>query len=123
MAKRNFKEIIKAREERKVRVQKTNFYDLVKYPVNTEKTSQILAQTDNKINSGGTHTFIVDIKAEKPTIKAAVESIFNVEVASVNVIKVKPKAAKRGKYQGFKAGYKKAYVTLTKDSAPIKTAE
>lgn len=123
MKKTNFKQIIQAREARKIRVAKTNFYDLVKYPVNTEKTGVLLAQTDQKTNVGGTYTFIVDVKAEKPTVKAAIQSIFGVEVASVNIIRVKPKAAKRGKYTGFKAGYKKAYVTLTKNSQPIKTAK
>jgi large subunit ribosomal protein L23 len=102
-----------------------NYYDLIKYPVHTEKTSKLTAGELDGIEAGrsavgATYTFIVDKKASKDVIKAAVEKVFEVKVASVNTLVVKPKSARRGKYTGFKAGYKKAFVTLTKDSAEIK---
>ncbi|MEQ0489478.1 50S ribosomal protein L23, partial [Anaerococcus murdochii] len=45
--------------------------------------------------------------------------VFDVKVASVNTISVKPKSKRVGKYTGTKSGYKKAIVTLTEDSKTI----
>ncbi len=62
--------------------------------------------------------FIVDQNASKPDIARAVEAIYkekNIKVTRVNTIRVKPKAAKRGRGRGragHKAGFKKAVVTL-----------
>ncbi|MCK1254509.1 50S ribosomal protein L23 [Streptococcus uberis] len=65
------------------------------------------------------YTFEVDSRAHKLLIKQAVEAVFDVKVASVNTISVKPKSKRVGKYTGTKSGYKKAIVTLTEDSKTI----
>ncbi|ABB39052.1 Ribosomal protein L25/L23 [Oleidesulfovibrio alaskensis G20] len=57
--------------------------------------------------------FFVNPRANKIEIKKAVESVFNVKVAGVNVVTRKPQArTKHGRVTGQTAGYKKAYVTL-----------
>jgi large subunit ribosomal protein L23 len=50
--------------------------------------------------------------ATKPEIKAAVELLFKVEVASVQVANVKGKQKRFGKLTGRRKNWKKAYVCL-----------
>ena len=50
--------------------------------------------------------------ATKPEIKAAVELLFNVKVAAVNVLNQKGKAKRFGKTVGRRDHVRKAYVTL-----------
>ena len=88
-----------------------NLYDVIKKPVITEKSMYGL--------EAGKYTFEVDSRAHKLLIKQAVEAVFDVKVASVNTISVKPKSKRVGKYTGTKSGYKKAIVTLTEDSKTI----
>ena len=54
--------------------------------------------------------------ATKEEIKAAVELLFKeqkVEVATVNVVNVKGKEKRHGRFIGRRKGFKKAYVSLT----------
>ena len=51
-------------------------------------------------------------KATKPQIKAAIESLFEVKVTSVNTLNPPRKKRRVGKFIGYKAQYKKAIVTL-----------
>ena len=85
--------------------------DVIKRPIITE--ASMLATDEKK------YTFEVDSRAHKLLIKQAVEAVFDVKVASVNTISVKPKSKRVGKYTGTKSGYKKAIVTLTEDSKTI----
>lgn len=66
-----------------------------------------------KLNRYG---FAVTPDADKQQIKAAVESLYNVTVVSVNTImrkgKLKSRYTKSGLIQGRAAKYKKALVTL-----------
>ena len=66
-----------------------------------------------KLNRYG---FIVDRKANKLQIKAAVEQMYNVTVASVNTVnyngKKKARFTKAGLLRGRANHFKKAYVTL-----------
>jgi large subunit ribosomal protein L23 len=80
-------------------------YDIIKRPIITEKSMQLV---EKKVQ----YTFEVDKKANKVEIKNAVEKAFNVEVTSVNTINVRPKAKKVGKHAGFTPAMKKAIVTL-----------
>ena len=58
--------------------------DIIKKPVvNTEK-ARILMESNE-------YVFIVDRRANKLQIREAVEKLFNVKVASVNTLNVKPK--------------------------------
>ena len=85
-----------------------NVNDVIKYPILTEKTYQLMEQS--------VYTFAVARRASKLEIKAAVEFIFNVRVTSVNTFNVPRQAKKIGRYHGFKAAYKKAIVTLATGS-------
>lgn len=58
------------------------------------------------------YVFKVATKASKEDIRKAVETIYKVTVISVNTINIHRKRRIRGKYVGWKAGYKKALVTL-----------
>ena len=61
------------------------------------------------------YVFIVDKKANKQEIAAAVEEIYSekkVKVVSVNTINNKPKARRVRGRAGLKPGFKKAIVTL-----------
>lgn len=57
--------------------------DILKRPVITEKSSEAMAEDK--------YTFDVDTRVNKTQVKMAVEEIFNVKVASVNIMNYKPK--------------------------------
>ena len=78
-------------------------------PIVTEK----MTAQGEKLNRYG---FIVDRKANKIQIKAAVEQMYNVTVADVNTMnyhgKRKQRNTKSGLVKGRMNHFKKAYVTL-----------
>ncbi|MFA5696415.1 MAG: 50S ribosomal protein L23 [Bacilli bacterium] len=80
-------------------------FDIIKAPIITEK-SQLISANDRK------YVFKVDVNANKVEIKQAVEKIFKVKVEKINVINVKPKSKRVGKYSGMTNKYKKAIITL-----------
>ena len=88
----------------------TNYRDIIKAPIITEKSAD-LVQNQNTI------TFSVDVKANKTQIKQAIEKIFNVEVESVNTINVKPRKKRVGRYVGKTNKVKKAIVKLKEGSS------
>ena len=65
------------------------------------------------------YTFQVAKDATKPQIAEAVEKMFKVKVASVNVISVKKKPKRLGVHEGYTSEWKKAIVQLTEDSNTI----
>ena len=75
-------------------------------------TEQMTAQGE-KLNRYG---FIVDRSANKVQIKAEIEQMYNVTVASVNTVnyngKKKARFTKAGLLRGRANHFKKAYVTL-----------
>ena len=81
-------------------------------PIVTEKMT---AETEKNNRYG----FIVDRKANKLQIKAAVEQFYNVTVKDVNTInyhgKIKSRYSKTGMLRGRMNHFKKAYVTLAGD--------
>ena len=79
--------------------------DVLKKPVLTEKT-MTLQTNENK------YTFDVDVNANKVEIKQAVEAMFGVKVESVNVMNVKPKTKRMGRYEGKTNRRRKAIVKL-----------
>ena len=83
--------------------------DLLKKPVLTEKTMTLHAN-ENK------YTFDVDVNANKIEIKQAVEAMFGVKVESVNVMNVRPKAKRMGRYEGKTNRRRKAIVKLAEGS-------
>ena len=60
----------------------------------------------------GKYTFRVHDDAHRTQIRQAVEVLFDVKVASVNVLKVQAKPKRRGAIKGTKQGWKKAVVQL-----------
>ena len=65
------------------------------------------------------YTFKVASDANKIDIAKAVEELFDVKVAKVNTINVSGKMRRYGRFEGYKASWKKAVVTLTEDSKTI----
>jgi large subunit ribosomal protein L23 len=57
-------------------------------------------------------TFEVKKGANKTLIKQAVEAIFGVNVEAVNVVNVKPKTKRVGRYVGKTKAVRKAYVKI-----------
>jgi len=90
-------------------------HDIIIKPVLTEKSYKGIA---NKV-----YTFKVAKNANKVEIRKAVEEIFGVNVEKVNTINVKGKEkaqnTKQGRTVGKTSDYKKAIVTLTKNSKTI----
>ena len=74
-------------------------------PIVSEK-SNVLAEKRNQM------TFKVLANATKPEIKAAVEQLFNVQVASVTTTTTKGKTKRVGRTIGRRSDVKKAYVSL-----------
>ncbi|MEH6305134.1 50S ribosomal protein L23 [Olivibacter sp. CPCC 100613] len=89
--------------------------EIIKKPVLTEKAAFLT----EKLNR---YTFKVDHRANKIQIKAAVEQMFGVNVASVNTMvvcgKTKSRYTKAGNISGRAPKYKKAIITL-KDGETI----
>ncbi len=95
-----------------------NINDVIVKPIVTEKTSNHLMFN--------VYTFEVNQNATRTDVKRAIELIFSksgAKVSKVNIIKVKRKAKKMGRYEGFTKGYKKAIVTLLEGSIPIYGSE
>jgi large subunit ribosomal protein L23 len=101
-------------------------WDILKSPVVTEK-SVILKEDSSDENAtrkqGQVLTFKVDKKASKTEIKAAIEEIFNVKVAAVRTVQYEGKMKRRGRIEGRRPSWKKAYVTLRKGEPMVDYAE
>ena len=101
-------------------------WDILKSPVVTEK-SVILKEDSSDENSnrksGQVLTFRVDRRATKSEIKWAVEEIFRVKVAAVRTVQNEGKVKRRGRIEGRRAAWKKAYVTLKKGEPMVDYAE
>lgn len=81
-------------------------YTVIKEPVVSEK-SMVGMQANNE------YQFIVDHRANRSDVKKAVEKLFGVTVAKVNIA-IKHGKAKRTRFgQSKRSDAKKAYVTLT----------
>ncbi|KAL8247654.1 hypothetical protein R6Q59_008870 [Mikania micrantha] len=74
---------------------KLDHYQILKYPLTTESAMK-------KIEDNNTLVFIVDIRADKKKIKAAVKKMYDIQTKKVNTL-IRPD------------GTKKAYVRLTPD--------
>lgn len=60
----------------------------------------------------GTLVFEVDPKATKNEVKHAVETLFKVKVHAVRTVNMAGKERRRGRFAGYRADWKKAYVRL-----------
>ena len=87
-------------------------WDILKSPVVTEKSVLLKEASSDDNETGQILTFRVNRKAGKEDIRRAVEEIFGVKVAKIRTLQYEGKMKKRGKYEGRRANWKKAYVTL-----------
>ncbi|MGB0498152.1 MAG: 50S ribosomal protein L23 [Rubricella sp.] len=83
---------------------KPDLYDVIRKPIITEKAT--MASENNIV------VFEVAPDANKPLIKEAVESLFNVKVKAVNTTVAKGKVKRFRGILGKRRDVKKAYVTL-----------
>ena len=80
----------------------------------------VLTEKATVLREGNKYAFRVHPKANKIAIRQAVEEIFSVRVENVRTVSVPKRPKRQGMYQGYRSGWKKAYVTLrTGDSIEI----
>ncbi|MGZ8848061.1 MAG: 50S ribosomal protein L23 [Pyrinomonadaceae bacterium] len=95
-------------------------WDIIKSPVITEKALVAKEETQDRRQL---LTFRVDRRATKPEIKNAVESIFQVKVDAVRTANFLGKMARRGRTEGRRPSWKKAFVTLKAGEKPVDYGE
>lgn len=90
-----------------------NYKDVIIRPIITEKSMKYM-DAENK------YTFEVAKGTNKILVRQAIENIFNVKVEKVNVVNVKPKTKRMGRYVGKTKAVRKAIVTLQEgNSIPL----
>lgn len=82
-----------------------HLYEVIKKPLVTEK-GQIKKDADQTL------CFQVSKDANKTQIRHAVEAAFKVKVAEVRTSTTAGKLRRRGKFSGYRADWKKAWVRL-----------
>lgn len=82
-----------------------NLSNVIKAPVISEK-STVAAENQNRF------VFKVASEATKLQVKKSVELMFNVEVEKVQLLNVKGKTKRFGRFMGKRSNWKKAYVKL-----------
>jgi large subunit ribosomal protein L23 len=85
-------------------------FEVIIRPIITEKSMQKIEQ-QNKV------TVEVSDKANKTEVKLAFEATYKVKVKQVNIVNVRAKFTRRGRYPGTVSGFKKAIVTLVSGQA------
>lgn len=86
-----------------------NVFDIIKYPLITEKTTMLSEQRK--------YVFEVAANATKQSIEKAIENIFSVKVEKINIINIPGKVKRFKGRLGKKSDLKKAVVTLEKDNS------
>lgn len=84
---------------------KFHHFNTLRKPVITEKSYSATSKANQ-------YTFRIAPDASKVQVKAAIESIFEVQVEKVQVINVPSKPKRRGAQSGTRGGYRKAVVRL-----------
>lgn len=90
--------------------------DILIRPLMTEKTA-----LQNEL--GVSVAFKVHPQANKIEVRRAVERQFDVKVADVRIARVNGKLRRQGRYAGYRANWKKAYVRLAEGEKPIEFFE
>ncbi len=80
---------------------------VIRHPIVTEKS---LITRDER----GQYVFAVATDANKYDVRHAVEQLFHVHVTDVNIMKVKGKVKRLGRFEGKRPDWKKAFVRLAK---------
>ncbi|XVG96083.1 50S ribosomal protein L23 [Eubacteriales bacterium KG127] len=86
-------------------------YDVILKPVISERSMDQAQERK--------YTFKVAVDANKTEVKQAIEEIFGVEVAKVNIMNVNGKVKRMGRTMGKTAAYRKAIVTVAEGSKEI----
>jgi large subunit ribosomal protein L23 len=84
---------------------KTDVHAVLIQPLLTEKITGLRERTN-------TVGFIVHPDANRVQIKRAVETLLKVKVEKVNVMNVRGKVKRLGRFSGKRSDWKKAFVTL-----------
>ena len=93
-----------------------NPYDVIRRPVITEKAT-ILKEGERTL------CFEVHRRATVLDVRRAVETVFKVKVTDVRVMNVRGKQKRLGRFQGYRASWKKAYVKLAPDQNMVEYFE
>src|SRR5215475_564953 len=91
-------------------------YQIIRRPIITEKGMGV-KETQHTV------VFEVSPEATKTQIKEAVQTIFKVKVDAVRTAIYHGKFRRRGRSEGHRRDWKKAYVRLAKDEKMIEYAE
>jgi large subunit ribosomal protein L23 len=86
----------------------TSLYDILRRPIVTEKSNYQAGDLNQ-------YVFEVSRDATKQMVKEAVETVFDVDVARVNIVNVPAKRSRRWRNRRVKvrrSAYKKAIITL-----------
>ncbi len=89
--------------------------DIIIRPIITEKS--MIGAAEKK------YTFEVAKSAGKIEVAKAIEELFKVKVADVNILNVRGRLRRQGRSEGYTKCWKKAVVTLTQDSKTIEFFE
>ena len=84
---------------------KGDLHQVLIQPLLTEKFTALREQ-------GNTVGFLVHPDANKNQIRQAVESLLKVKVSRVNVVNIRGKVKRLGRFVGKRSDWKKAFVTL-----------
>lgn len=82
-----------------------HLYEVLRRPILTEKSQ-------NQSDTMHRYTFEVDRSANKLQIKQAVQEIFKVTVLDVNILNMRGKSRRMGRFVGHTSDWKKAVVTI-----------
>ncbi len=96
-----------------------NLYNVLVRPLVTEKSSY----QSGKL---GQYSFVVANEATRTMVKDAVETLFDVTVARVNILNAPAKRSRRTKSRRMlvrRSAFKKAIVTLAEGSKPLEIFE
>lgn len=94
----------------------TRLYQVIKRPIITEKGLGV-KETQHTV------VFEVDSDATKTEIKEAVQRVFKVKVDHVRTANFHGKFRRRGRAEGFRSDWKKAYVRLAEGEKMIEYAD
>ena len=93
-----------------------NIYEVIRGPLITEKSTDL--KEDNR-----TLCFKVAREATKTEVRQAVEQLLGVKVASVRTANIRGKVKRYGRFEGRRADWKKAFVTLREGEKMIEFFE
>lgn len=82
---------------------------ILKYPIINVKGKAGTRLTKNK------YSFIVNRHADKQSIKAIIENLYNSKIIKINTLVLPRKKRRMGKFMGWKSQYKKVIISFAKE--------